>query len=43
MLDFWVQSMDHEVYDEIIGLQMIEVEKIETSQRGIFSMKGRWE
>ena len=43
LLDFWVQSSEKEIYDEIIGLQMIEIRGSKTNQRGIFAMKNRWE
>ena len=43
MLDLWVQSFEREIYDEIIGLQMLVVNDNQTNQRGIFSMDSRWE
>lgn len=42
-LDLFVQSVEKEVYDEIICLQLLEVKEMKTKQRGIFSMENEWE
>lgn len=43
MLDFWLQSPEREVYDEIIGLVLVEMVGCKSHQRGIFAMEHRWE
>jgi ABC-2 type transport system ATP-binding protein len=42
-LDFWVQSLDHKKYDEIISLTVLKVLPIQSKQRGLFSMESVWE
>ena len=42
-LDFWVQSPEKIIYDEILGLLSLEVRETATRQRGIFSMWHEWE
>lgn len=43
LLDFWVQSPEKIIYDEILGLLSLEVRETATRQRGIFSMWHEWE
>lgn len=43
LLDFWVQSPEKIIYDEILGLLALEVKETGTRQRGIFNMWHEWE
>ncbi|WP_300791465.1 ABC transporter ATP-binding protein [uncultured Acetatifactor sp.] len=43
LLDFWVQSPEKVIYDEILGLMLLESKSADTKQRGIFNMWHEWE
>lgn len=43
LLDFWVQSPEKVIYDEILGLMLLETKTADTRQRGIFNMWHEWE
>ena len=42
-VDFFVQSGQQEMYDQINNLLLFEVEKGDTKQRGIVNLKNKWE